>query len=300
MSQRNKPDTLLLPDSALVRPVEAGPRRAVLVLIYAPGSQVGRHFELHEGEHIVSRLQDQDIWLDNESISRRHARFVPEQESQNWAVEDLGSMNGTYVNDERITRRVLVDGDQVRFGSVIVKYITGDNIEGAYHEEIYRMSILDGLTSCHNKRYLLDFLDREIASAGRYKLPLCVVMADIDHFKKVNDEWSHLAGDAVLKDVSSRLRARMRRDDLVSRYGGEEFCFVLTNTALDGGFVFAESVRRLIENTPCQYGDAVIPVTMSFGIGELNESDRSPGDILRRADENLYIAKRTGRNKVVS
>lgn len=276
----------------------AGP--AVLVCIHPPGPFLGRRFTLHGVEMVVGRLDENQIALDTESVSRRHARLVPD--GTGWAVEDLGSTNGTWVNDERVTRRLLVDGDQVRFGGVIAKFLSGDNLEAGYHEEIYRMSVIDALTGCHNKRYFLEFLEREIAGASRHCLPLTLVMFDLDHFKRVNDTHGHLAGDAVLKEVGRRLRPRMRREDLLARYGGEEFACVLTKTAQAGALVFAESLRQLICREPFAHEGLSLPVTISVGVAELvtTQSDPShPDELIKRADDRLYEAKRTGRNRVV-
>ena len=101
---------------------------------------------------------------------------------------------------------MLRDGDLIKIGRTIFKFLTGGNIENAYHEEIYRLTTVDGLTQIFNKRYFLDTLEREIARAHRYRRPLSLVMFDIDHFKKVNDSFGHLAGDYVLKHLAQTVR----------------------------------------------------------------------------------------------
>jgi diguanylate cyclase (GGDEF)-like protein len=127
-----------------------------------------------------------------------------------------------------------------------------------------------------------------------------LVMFDVDHFKKVNDTHGHLAGDAVLKDVSQRIRPRIRREDLFARYGGEEFACVLPSTALPGGIVFAEHLRTLIEERPTSFEDKMIPFTISLGVTTLHrENGVDPAGLIKRADDNLYAAKRGGRNRVV-
>ena len=162
------------------------------------------------------------------------------------------------------------------------------------------MAIQDGMTGIHNKRYFIEFLDREIAGATRHGHPLTLVMFDVDHFKKVNDSQGHLAGDAVLKDLTARIKPRIRREDLFARYGGEEFACVLPSTALAGGIVFAEHLRTLIEERPTMFDNTAIPFTISLGVTTLhNEAGVDTPMLIKRADENLYTAKRTGRNKVV-
>jgi diguanylate cyclase (GGDEF)-like protein len=217
-----------------------------------------------------------------------------------WAVEDLGSTNGTFVNEERINRQALRDGDQIRFGDAIFKFLIGSNVEAAYHEEIYRMTIVDGLTGVHNKRYFLDFLDREVASAHRHQHPLSLVMMDLDHFKSINDERGHLAGDAVLKEMTARVKHRIRREDLFARYGGEEFSAVLTVTPLDGAIRFAEHVRRLIGERPFEFDGQEFRVTLSLGVATVyNDATVDVLSLIKQADDNLYEAKRSGRDRII-
>jgi two-component system cell cycle response regulator len=272
---------------------------AVLLAIYPQGAGMGRRWGLSKTEHIVGRLDELDVPLTGEGLSRRHARIF--RDDLGWYVADLGSTNGTHVNDERIEGpRQLNDGDLLRFGVCICKFLSGDNIEAAYHEEIYRLSIIDGLTSVHNKRYFLEFLERELAGATRQKTPLSLIMTDIDHFKKVNDTHGHLTGDAVLKELTRRLRPRIRNTDLLARYGGEEFAMVLPATALAGALGFAEILRALVESEPFPHDELRIPVTISLGVAELDLAQPGTADeLIKRADANLYAAKHAGRNRVV-
>ncbi len=276
---------------------DAGNRQTVLVQVYPPGINLGRRFPLTEIEHIAGRLPDLDISLDEEAISRRHARLF--REGSDWSIEDLGSTNGSYVNDERVQRRLLRDGDMIRLGTAILKFLTGANIEAAYHEEIYRMSIVDHLTGVHNKRYFLEFLEREIARALRYQTPLSLVLFDIDHFKKINDTHGHLAGDMVLRELGRRLKPRIRREDLLARYGGEEFVCVLANTGLGNALLFAENVRAMVEFEPFREEDLDVPVTISLGVTEFDPQEQSGEKLIARTDANLYTAKRGGRNRVI-
>jgi diguanylate cyclase (GGDEF)-like protein len=275
-----------------------GDEDAVLVQVYPPGKNLGRRFTLAgKREHVVGRLDELDVALDEEAVSRRHARIF--RESGAWTVEDLNSTNGSYVNDVRITRRALHDGDMLRFGMAILKFLAGSNIEAAYHEEIYKMSILDNLTGVHNKRYFLEFIEREIARALRYGSPLSLVMFDIDHFKRVNDTYGHLAGDAVLRELGRRLKPRVRREDLLARYGGEEFACVLASTACASALKLADDLRALVASTPFVHDDLQIAVTISLGVAELALGDKRVDELIARADQNLYAAKHGGRNRVV-
>src|SRR5262249_43190695 len=145
-------------------------------------------------------------------------------------VADLGSTNGTFLNDALVARAPLKDGDYLRVGNCIYRFLAGGNVEADYHEEIYRLTITDGLTQTHNKRYLLEFLDRELARSQRHTRPLSLVLFDIDRFKAINDELGHLAGDHVLRELAACVKAAVRREELFARYGGEEFAVVLPET----------------------------------------------------------------------
>jgi two-component system, cell cycle response regulator len=292
----------------LARPLEAAPRRAgndaCIILLHPPGPDIGRRTSLDAAtSYVVGRETKADLVIPRDSVSRQHAQLVCDS-GGNWWVQDLGSTNGTFINEEAVERRVLADGDQLRFGDAIFKFLSGSNIESAYHEEIYRMTILDGLTGVHNKRYFLEFLEREMASAHRHGHPLTLVMFDIDHFKPVNDERGHLAGDEVLKALCNRIRPRIRREDLFARYGGEEFAVVLNCTSLEGGVHFAEQVRAMVADQPFSFAGESFPITISLGLACMYiPIDRAPtwqvDDFIRQADENLYEAKRLGRNRCV-
>jgi diguanylate cyclase (GGDEF)-like protein len=271
--------------------------QAVLVQLYPPGPNLGRRFTLSGPEHVVGRLPELDVSVEEDGVSRQHARL--RKLVDHWSLEDLGSTNGSYVNDERITHRALRDGDMLRFGTAILRFLFGSNIEANYHEEIYKMSILDGLTGVHNKRYFLEFLEKEMARARRHSSSLSLIMFDIDHFKKVNDTHGHLAGDAVLKELGRRLKHEVRREDLLARYGGEEFACVLVSTSLRRAIDFAEEMRQLVEREPFQTDTVTLTVTVSIGVAELDAAMRAPEDLIGKCDAHLYTAKRQGRNRVV-
>ena len=272
---------------------------ACLVNLHPPGPDIGRRIPLINTQYIVGRDNEAAFVVSRSSVSRQHARLYIDDDG-GWWVEDLNSTNGTFVNESRIRAQQLADSDQVRFGDAIYKFLSGSNIESAYHEAIHNMAIQDGMTGIHNKRFFMEFLDRELAVANRYGHPLTLVMFDVDHFKKVNDTHGHLAGDAVLKDLAGRIRPRIRREDLFARYGGEEFACVLPSTALPGGIVFADHLRQLIEEKPTEFDNLQISFTISLGVTTLHrESGVDPVALIKRADDNLYAAKRGGRNRVV-
>ncbi len=301
MRRDSEPGTQILIPPVVVekKTTTAGPACMVLLSPAGPGLDIGKRVQLSRQKYSVGRGTDADLSVPRDSVSRKHAEVLQDS-SGNWVVTDLGSTNGTFVNEQRITRQVLADGDQVRFGDAIYKFLMGSNVEAAYHEEIYQLTIVDALTGVNNKRYFLDFLDRELASADRHGRPLSLVMFDIDHFKKINDTRGHLCGDAVLKQLCGRLKPRMRREDLLARYGGEEFGCILTVTGLAGAVTFAEAVRNIVDREKFVFDQDEFNVTVSLGVATFDkESKLQPDVLIQRADENLYKAKHGGRNRVV-
>lgn len=267
---------------------------ACIVQIY--GGPLARRFELTGEEISIGRDDDNTISLGLHTVSRRHARIYTEN-GRHW-VEDLGSTNGTFVNDaEAKAATPLHNGDLIKCGGAVFKFIEGGNVEALYHEEIHRLTIIDGLTHIANKRHLIDFLEREIARAVRHDRPLSLVVLDIDHFKRVNDEHGHLAGDRVLCGVTETISPQVRRDELLARYGGEEFVIILPETALEGARQFCERIRELVEQVAFEYDGEHISVTISLGVTALAPDD-SLSSFIARADALLYQAKDQGRNRV--
>ena len=280
----------------VVKP-EGQANAACLVLIYPPGPDMGKRFPLDRSEFVLGRGTDCDIQVDRDSVSRRHAKIYRSETA--WIVQDLGSTNGSYVNDHPIHEATLRDGDFLKIGAAIFKFLTGANIEVSYHEEIYRMTIIDGLTGVANKRHFLEFLEREMARCMRYGRPLSLVMFDIDHFKQVNDTHGHLTGDYVLKEIAKRLSQRIRREELLARYGGEEFAAVLPETGRTGALEFGEQIRQIVAREPFEFEGDKLPVTISVGVAVFETQPVDAGTFIKLADENLYKAKRAGRNRVV-
>ena len=271
-----------------------------LVIIYGP--DLGRRIPLDPGDTVIGRGSDTDLLLDSPSVSRRHCRLhCPDAGAP--SVSDLGSTNGTLLNDRELLpgdEPSLRSGDLVQVGSVIFKYLSGGHVEALYHEEIYRTMIIDGLTQVANRRYLMDFLDRETARCQRHGGPLALVMIDVDNFKDVNDSFGHLAGDQVLRRLAGVIRDRTRREECVARYGGEEFAIVLPETELDGAVAFAERIRGAIEHEPFEASGEGIEATVSAGVAVWTEGMTACEDLIETADSRLYRAKAEGRNRVCS
>ncbi len=270
-------------------------KEACLVVIY--GLDLGKKYNVDRPSVVIGRSSKADIQIDQEAVSRNHCKLINTGKSV--MLRDLGSTNGTYVNDELVDEYVLRDGDFIKIGRCIFKFLSGNNIENAYHEEIYRLTTIDGLTQVFNKRYFIETLEREIGRAQRYRRELSLIMFDIDDFKLINDSFGHLAGDYVLKQLAGVIKARIRREDILSRYGGEEFAIILPEIDAYNALQFAEKVRQMIEKAKFRFEDTDIPVTVSIGVASVKPDLSDPNDFVRLADTNLYEAKAQGKNRVI-
>ncbi|MFL5342081.1 MAG: diguanylate cyclase [Gemmataceae bacterium] len=280
------------------RPIASG-RQACLVHIYPTGSNMGQRYALCDNSLVVGRGEDCDVRIQDHSVSRKHARI--ESTADGTFVSDLMSTNGTFVNDRLIEgTAALHDGDYLRIGNCIYRFLAGGNVEAEYHEEIYRLTIIDALTQIHNHRYMLEFLDRELVRSARHGRPLALALLDIDWFKNVNDKMGHLAGDFTLREMAAVVRNSVRREDLFARYGGEEFGGVLVETNPAEALEVAERLRKTIADHTFRFEENSFKVTVSIGVASTNgDEPLTTQDMIRIADQKLYQAKSTGRNKVV-
>ena len=269
-----------------------------LINIYPTGPLMGNRYPLSD-ETLIGRTDDCHVQNPDGSVSRLHAKVARGSDGV-FRVSDLGSTNGTFVNNVRRESTVLHDGDYLRIGNCIYRFLAGGNLEAEYHEEIHRLTIIDALTGVHNRRSLNEILDRELARADRHHRPLAVILFDIDRFKSINDRFGHVAGDLTLRDLSARIKEVVRKDELLARYGGEEFAIVLPESGAEAALELAERVRKVVEAVPFQFNETPFPVTVSLGIGVTPGGESiTPSTLIERADKNLYAAKQNGRNRVV-
>jgi two-component system, cell cycle response regulator len=281
-------------------PLRSETQEANLVLIYPTGPRLGTRYPLADTSNLVGRTEDCQVYTPDGSVSRCHARIVREEDGR-YRVIDLDSSNGTFVNNVLVKSTVLRDGDYLRFGNCIYRFLGGGNIENEYHEEIFRLTVLDGLTHVHNRRYLTEFLDLEVTRSCRHHRPLAVVMLDLDHFKQVNDRMGHLAGDMALQELCTRVQTAVRPGDLLARYGGEEFVVVLPETDAVTAAGIAERIRAEVAHRPFTFNTTRYQQRVSAGVATTDgKAALTVADLLQTADENLYRAKACGRDRILA
>ena len=245
---------------------------------------------------IIGRDPESDIELRDTSISREHAVIL--RDNNGFTILDQGSTNGTFVNDVRVDEAPLRGGDTIRIGNHILRFLQSADIEKQYHETVYSMMTTDGLTGACNKRFIVDFLEREILRSQRRGHHLSIAMIDIDHFKAINDTHGHLVGDEILRQFSKRIQRVLREDDLLARYGGEEFMVIQTETSPQVARQLAERIQAAIRNKPYATSVGELSITASIGIGALSTGDSTLESLVDRADQLLYQAKRDGRDRI--
>jgi diguanylate cyclase (GGDEF)-like protein len=274
------------------RPAAAGPPCLVII----SGDDMGRRFELGHTEVSIGRADNCTICVNTDQVSRKHA--MVQAVLGKYFLVDNRSTNGTFVNEQKVERAKLMDGDQIRVGKTVLKY-TESHVEQRYFEHVFNLASMDALTGAFNKRYFDETFGKEVARAQQTAAPLSIVLFDIDHFKNINDTHGHPAGDAVLKNVAAAVSAQLRDGDALFRVGGEEFVLVLASTAREQAIQAAEAVRSLIADLITDFMGTRINATLSLGVAELGPTEL-PAALYQRADSLLYAAKRGGRNRVVS
>jgi len=303
----NKQDTQAFSDQTVEWQTSAGYSPADIDGFYftvIAGADFGCAFLLAKTETVLGRSDEADIQINDEKVSRKHLKIslvksdTPNNEQTRAVVTDLNSTNGVLVNGVRVDQQELRNGDKLRVGDTILKFETKDCLDIAYHDKLYQQAIGDSLTGLANRNYFQRELSKFISLGFRSRRVFSVMMLDIDFFKKVNDTYGHNVGDNVLKMVANILRSNMRDHDVAARFGGEEFVILLPETALNDAVVVAERIRMAVESFNFQPVGCQSGITISIGISEFPMHGMSTAELVKRADEALYQAKTSGRNRV--
>jgi len=291
-------------DQTMISPIQsleavAPERKPALVVISGP--QLGRSIDIDKDEFMIGRVENCDLVVEDDLVSRHHCKLLLTPDGAE--IVDLASTNGTLLNGRRTDKAFLKEGDQIQIGSItIFKFSMQGEAETKFLLQLYQAATKDFLTNTYNKRFFQERLQGEFFYTLRHGGNLSVVVMDLDHFKRVNDTYGHIAGDAALKIVAQHLQNKTRKDDIVARFGGEEFVILMRDCDLDHAKNMAENLREGISKLKIISGSHEFQITTSMGVSTLQDSNRSTlrgaEDLIRRADEQLYKAKQSGRNRV--
>ncbi len=287
-------------DLAIAPAAVRGVAEDYALLTVLTGANAGEVFTLNGDEVHLGRGKEADLRIDGVGISRKHARIVRTKDGRR-ILEDLGASNGVLVNGRRIDRVELTSGDRVQLGPVVVlRFAVVDDHERGLAYQLYEGSTRDALTRTYNRRYMNERLAEEIAYARRHGTRLSLMMLDLDHFKRINDQYGHGAGDMVLRIVAAQLQRIIRKEDVLARIGGEEFLVLLRGIEHKNVGILAERLRRAVEGLSIPWEARPLRATVSIGVVSLHEcaGEALAEAFLQSADERLYKAKSEGRNRV--
>jgi diguanylate cyclase (GGDEF)-like protein len=280
-------------------PLPESPARGTLVVL--TGTSAGRLAVVGRRGVVVGRGDGADLVVDDDAVSRRHARVGVGPDAA-FFVEDLDSMNGTFVSGRRVTLSTLVAGDSIQLGPQLkLRFSLGDEADESLQRKLYESSVRDPLTHAFNRAYFADRLSVELAIARRAQGEVSLLMIDLDGLKEINDRHGHLAGDRALSFVAARIASATRAGHLLARYGGDEFVILAALTSLHEALVLAERVRRCVAELCFAAGGEPVVMSVSIGVasvGEVAAGVPAGEGLVALADERLYAAKRAGKNRV--
>jgi two-component system cell cycle response regulator len=282
-------------------------RRPVLVSLR--GELLGTPIPLDRDVVILGRALEADIRLNDSKVSRLHARIDVEVDKDSgegvFRIKDLGSTNGTLLNGQVVIESLLNNGDKILIGDHLFRFDMLDEIDREFQQQIHRLLAHDELTGLLTGKSFFSELRREAARAEHESSPFCVLMMDVDHFKRVNDTYGHLTGSRALEVMGVLIKGALRSGDVAARFGGEEFSAFLLDADYAQGLVAAERVRRAVEQhqfSSVRQGGTepgeTFRITVSIGVAAYPDDAKDPIQLVELADSALYRAKRNGRNLI--
>lgn len=279
------------------------PRIPLLLVLY--GEQKVRRHIIDQRESVIGRNPKSDIFLDDEKISRRHAQVIWENNLNHHEypicrIEDLGSRNGIYINRQKVDIEYLSDGDRILMGSTIMGFFIKDRLEVDYENNLLSEATIDHLTMVATRRSFEISALQNLYLFQRYDTPFCFAILDIDNFTFINDDYGHATGDIILNYVAGLLLSSLRKSDVIGRIGGDEFGIILPRTKISQGRLVIEKLIKFISSSSFKNREIEIPVSLSAGLLEINESHSDWKDIYQNADLLLYKARDKGPNQLFS
>ena len=288
-----------------VREVATRPKSKRPVLVVLQGHAIGQTVALDKPSVVIGRGSQADFAIRDDIASRLHAEIIRQEVEGaiEYYVNDLGSTNGTYLNGTKITgQQLLEDGDKIKVGNHMMKFALLDEFEAEFQEKLHQMTQRDELTGLRSRRSLFAELDRRINQEVRDANPqaISVLMMDLDHFKRVNDGRGHLVGSHAIRDCGHIIRDVLGSADRAARYGGEEYLAYVVGPP-DKGFEIAERIRTTVEAHAFEASATdklkKMNVTISLGVASFPADGKTALELVQKADQALYRAKLSGRNR---
>jgi diguanylate cyclase (GGDEF)-like protein len=278
-------------------PARDGDReRAYLIVLTGPNA--GEMHKIATTEVVLGRGQGVNITVLDDGVSRRHAGF--RLQGDDMLIEDLGSRNGTWVNGRRVQEpRRLADGDKIQVGSTtILKFSYRDHLDEAFQRRVYDAALRDGLTRAFSRKYFLDRIESEFRFAKRHRVPLSLIMMDVDDFKTVDERHGHVASDAVLVALARRVHEIIRTEDVFARHGLDEFVLLCRAVDVDAAVHVADRLRKAV--AAIEHGSSErFHVTVSVGVAGLPQiATEDAAGLIAAAQAALAAAKSGGRDRV--
>lgn len=272
--------------------------RSEACFVVQAGGPIGKMVTVGHGI-TIGRNAEADLCIPDNGVSRIHLRAKRTPDGL-VRIVDQGSRNGTFVNFSRVNSAVLENGDRIYIGTgAILRFCYADRLEEVFQRKLYDAALRDSLTGLYNRRHLMSQLETEVDLVNRHVTQLTAVLIDIDHFKMINDQHGHLIGDAVLQGLGEQLRISIRGSDFAARYGGEELVIVCRGAQAKSGVQLAKRLQQQLRERILVKDVPGLRVTFSAGVATApHESVHNAEDLLRMADEALYRAKRSGRNRI--
>jgi two-component system, cell cycle response regulator len=297
-SALEREDTQPMPRAvAPAHAADAGPRTEGVVTVLR-GPNAGALFTLEGPRALIGRSSEAEVLLRDGGLSRRHALIT--RDAVGYIIEDLGSTNGTFLNGQRLIGPArLEDGARVEVGEgTLLRFGLHDAMEQAAARRTHELTVRDPLTRLLNKAHVSERLDAEVAFCRRHNSSLSVLMVDVDEFKKLNDQHGHHAGDVALRVIAHALERTVRTEDVLGRFGGEEFAVLARGIGLDGAVRLADRLCEAVRTLSIPLDGSSLRVTVSVGVAHSDgEHELDGAALLQGADVALYAAKHAGRNR---
>lgn len=298
------------PQTTASVPTRAARRgRSCPYLVVLSGPQFGEVFDLDVGKEVLlGRHPDAQVWIRDDGVSRRHATLAVGEDGAR--LVDLGSANGTWIDAARVSEQTIRDGARFQLGAhTTLRFVQSDDVDAEYQRMLVHGALHEPLTGLYNRRHFMERLVAELAASRRHGRPVALLLADVDHLRRVNDAHGRLAGDEALKMVAWVLQGAVRKEDVVARFGGEEFVILARETGAAGAKALAERIRKAIERSRCTFEGLELQVTLSIGVvvnagsppgGPAPSDGSADQQLLEAADRALALAKEGGRNCVAT